>query len=101
MIGKPNIDDWTGQRLQTLGWMAPLHQGHIDYLKNAELQLGSALHACGLLEESLLGEESAVRRGMRPSDWVFEQPGVLEKGAMALAQQLKTWDMNRQQSQNM
>ena len=96
MIGEPNLDDWiTEQRLQALESMAPAYQGHIDYLKDAILQLGSALQACDSLEENLLGEESAVRRGMRPSDWVVEQPRVLEKGAATLAQELKAWDMKK------
>lgn len=98
MIGEPNLDDWiTEQRLQALESMAPVYQGHIGYLKDADLQLGSALQACDLLEESLLGEESTVRRGMRPSDWVFEQPRVFEKGATALAQELKMWDVKKKQ----
>ena len=46
MVGEPNLKDWiTEQRLQALESMAPVYQGHIDYQKDADLQLGSALQA--------------------------------------------------------
>ncbi len=74
-----------------------IYQGHIDYLSRADLQLGFALQACDALEQCLLEEESLVRRGLRPSDWVIEQPVILEKGAVALGQELKAWDLKKRE----
>ena len=83
--------------------MSPVFQGHSNYLSDADLHLGSALQACDALEalealeKSLLGEESAARRGKRPLNWVLEQPTVFENGAAALAQGMKAWDMEKEE----
>lgn len=98
LIGEPNLNDYvTEQRLQALESMVRIYQGHIDYLSRVDLQLGSALQACDALEECLIEEESLVRRGLRPSDWVIEQPVILEKGAVALGQELKAWDLKKRE----
>ena len=78
--------------------MALVYQGQINYPSDAGLQAEFAFQTCVALEESLLGEDLAVRRGISPSNWVWEQPRLLENGAAALTQELKTWSTKKNDS---
>ena len=96
IIGHTDPQDWiTQQRLQALESMTPIYRNQFDYLGKASVQLGSALQACESLEESLFAQQAAVERGMSPSDWLFEQPKVLEKGKEKMVKELNVWNMRK------
>lgn len=96
MIGYTDPEDWkTQQRLQALESMKPIYREQSDYLIKASVQLGSVLQACEYLEDSLFAQQNAVQRGMSASDWLFEQPKVLEKGKEKLVKELKVWNMRK------
>ena len=96
IIGHTDPKDWiTQQRLQALESMTPVYRNQSDYLGKASVQLGSALQACESLKESLFAQHIAVERGMSPSDWLFEQPKVLEKGKEKMVKELNVWKMRK------
>ena len=96
MIGHTDPKDWIPQRsLQALESMKPVHRDQSEYLSKASVQLGNVLQACESLEDSLFTQQVAVQRGMSPSDWLFEQPKVLEKGRAKMMKELNVWNMRR------
>ena len=93
MIGEPDLQDYiTENRLLALESMQPVYRRQIQYLGTASTDLGYELQACENIEEALLQEEAAVRQGISPSSWVWEQPHILVKGANKLSEELKRWD---------
>ena len=96
MVGYTDPNDWIiQQRLQALDSMKPIYREQSDHLSKASVQLGSALQACEGLEDNLFAQEVAVQRGISPSDWLFEQPKVLESGRAKLVKELNVWNMRR------
>lgn len=81
--------------MQALESMKPVYRDQSEYLRNANVQIGNALQACENLEDSLFTQQVAVQRGMNPSDWLFEQPKVLEKCRAKLMKELNVWNMRR------
>ena len=96
MVGHTDPRDWiTQQRLQALESMKPVYRNQADYLGKASVQLGNVLQACEDLEDGLFTQQVAVQRGLSPSDWLFEQPKVLEKGRAKMMKELDVWNMRR------
>lgn len=96
VIGHTDPKDWiTQRRLQALQSMKPVYRDQSEYLSKASVQIGNVLQACENLEDSLFTQQVAVQRGMSPSDWLFEQPTVLERGRAKMMKELNVWNMRR------
>ena len=99
MIGHTDPKDWiTRQRVQALESMKPIYKKQMAYLDTAKTQLGNVLRACENFEENLFAQEAAVQRGVSPSDWLFEQPRVLEEGKEKLIKELSVWNMRKKEA---
>lgn len=87
LISEKDLSKWMSER--RLESLESFCRGQIDYLNATDTRLGQTLQTLNNMDEALLAEAIAVRRGMRLSSWVLEQPEIMQKGAATLETQLE------------